>query len=187
MDKPGVAEVEALGEYYDEEFEAYEEEFFEEWHGEDPYVVRAEEALRAHFEKHNRKVFYSRQLEVLFERDFFHWITNAALHRLEASGFIKAERRALASGEAYLVWHRSYRYYKRDAVRVVRLIEEYSDPVVTETIGDYLEALVLEGFARHQFVMLGRHTSDFGGKRWVRTGHKLDFIFGCWVSRNSPT
>ena len=33
-------------------------------------------------------MFYSRQLEVLYEREYFHWVTNRALRRLVEEGRI---------------------------------------------------------------------------------------------------
>jgi hypothetical protein len=43
-------------------------------------------------------VFYSRQLEVLFEDELFHWVTNRAVHRLIQEGRILSETRQLAIG-----------------------------------------------------------------------------------------
>jgi hypothetical protein len=37
--------------------------------------------------------------------------------------------------------------------------------------------MILEGFARCQFVMRGRHTREFGGKTWTASEHNLDFVF----------
>ena len=37
--------------------------------------------------------------------------------------------------------------------------------------------MVLEGFARHEFVMKGRNARSYGEKEWTRTDHNLDFIF----------
>jgi len=39
------------------------------------------------------------------------------------------------------------------------------------------EALVLEGFARSQFVMRNRDTRSHGGRTWTQTDHDLDFVF----------
>ena len=50
----------------------------EKW--EDSYRKRAVEKLTSLIESNREEVFYSRQLEVRHEREFFHWITNAALH-----------------------------------------------------------------------------------------------------------
>jgi hypothetical protein len=59
----------------------------------------------------------------------------------------------------------------------VQIVEEYSDPNIGGALGLQGEALVLEGFARRQFVMMGRNTQEFGPVRWRRTEHDLDFIF----------
>jgi hypothetical protein len=45
----------------------------------DPQQVRAVAALRAFFDQQRESVFSSRQIEVRFERQFFHWVTNRAL------------------------------------------------------------------------------------------------------------
>jgi hypothetical protein len=37
--------------------------------------------------------------------------------------------------------------------------------------------MVLEGFARSEFVMRGRNTRSFAGKTWEATDQNLDFIF----------
>jgi hypothetical protein len=47
---------------------------------------RARARLLAYFEDNPDQVFYSRQLEVLFEREYFHWVTNRALRRLVDRG-----------------------------------------------------------------------------------------------------
>ena len=75
------------------------------------------------------------------------------------------------------MWHRSYRYYRRDAARVVGLVEEYADPNIGGAVGLNGELMVLEGFARRQFVMRGRNTRSFGGISWSDSEHELDFIF----------
>ena len=37
--------------------------------------------------------------------------------------------------------------------------------------------MVLEGFARSEFVMRGRNTNEFLNKKWQESSHDLDFIF----------
>jgi len=76
-----------------------------------------------------------------------------------------------------LMWHRSYRYYKREATQIVQLLESYSDPNIGAALGLHGESMVLEGFARRQFVMAGRNTNVFGVRAWTETAHDLDFIF----------
>ena len=46
-------------------------------------TAEAREALREFFEGHTEEVFFVRQLQVLFERRYFHWLTHRALRELE--------------------------------------------------------------------------------------------------------
>jgi predicted RecB family endonuclease len=59
----------------------------------------------------------------------------------------------------------------------VKLVEAYADPNIAGAVGLHGEAMVLEAYARHQFVMRGRNTSAYSGKEWKGTGHNMDFIF----------
>lgn len=145
----------------------------------DPKEIEAREELEEFFDKNREKVFYSRQLEVKFEDKYFHWVTNRALKNLVNDGQIKLESRDLKYGSSInLLWHKSYRYYKTSAKNIVQLVEEYSDPAMTEAIGYQGESLVVNGFTRFQFIMEGQNTRKFQGKEWIATGHDLDFIFG---------
>lgn len=123
-------------------------------------------------------MFFSRQIEVRHEDVYFHWITNRALRELRDTGVIHGETRPLSSGGSInLLWHRSYRFYRRSAARLLALVEEYADPNIGGVVGLHGEFMVLEGFARSEFVMRGRSTRGFAGKTWTETDHNLDFIF----------
>lgn len=60
---------------------------------------------------------------------------------------------------------------------MVSLVEEYADPNIGGVVGLHGELMVLEGFARCEFVMRGGDTRDFAGKCWTESDHNLDFIF----------
>lgn len=117
-----------------------------------PRDAREREAskdLRELFEAHRGEVFFSRQLEVQHEDDYFHWVTNRALRELRDDGLILGETRQLGTGGSInLVWHRSHRFYRRNAGRLVALVEEYADPNIGGVVGLHGEFMVLEGFAR---------------------------------------
>jgi hypothetical protein len=124
--------------------------------GEDSYEQDVREKLIELFERNQKKVFFSRQLEVRLEDDYFHWVTNRAIRALVEEGSIKDETRSMQStGEIHLLWHPSFRYFKREAAKLVKLVEEYSHPNIAGAIGLHGESMVLEGFARHEFVMKG--------------------------------
>jgi hypothetical protein len=142
------------------------------------YERAAVEGLKELFDERRQEVFFSRQVEVLHEREWFHWITKRALKTLTAEGIIRSESRPLAhGGSVTLFWHHSYRYYQRAAARVVSRVNEYSDPNIGGALGLQGELLVLEGHARQQFLMLGRETRVYRSKEWTRTEHDLDFVF----------
>jgi hypothetical protein len=123
-------------------------------------ITRLEETFNAN----RSRVFFSRQLEVWHENELFHWITNRGLRDLVARGTLISEVRALKTGGSVtLMWHRSYRYPRRDAARVVALVEEYADPNIGAAIGLQGEYLVLEGFARHRFLLAGREAREYHG------------------------
>lgn len=144
----------------------------------DPSQAAAARELSAYFEANPEKVFFSRQLEVLFERTYFHWVTNRAIHQLEAERKITSEMRRLRTGgEVKLIWNRAYRYYRRAAVEVVRLIEAYADPNIGGALGLHGEMLVLEAFARNQFVLRGRSVRELDGFAWKESEHNLDLVF----------
>jgi hypothetical protein len=135
----------------------------------DPQEEDALAALRDVFAKQRARVFFGRQLAVQREDRWFHWTTHRALARLEEEGFIKGEVRPLKySDEVHLMWHRSYRYPRRQADRIVEIIESYSDPLMSRAIGRQGEWLVLEGFMRRQFVLVERAATPIGSESGPR-------------------
>jgi hypothetical protein len=52
----------------------------------DPVVDQAKESIRAFFDEERTNVFYKQQLEVIFEDEYFHWVTSRALSELAARG-----------------------------------------------------------------------------------------------------
>lgn len=144
----------------------------------DPVEIEAKDAIRKFFEENQTEVFFSRQIELLYENTYFHWITNRAIRDLVEEGTVKSEFQKLKTGgKIKLLWYKSYRFYKRNAGNLAKLVEEYSDPNITAALGLQGELMVLEGFARLEFVMKGRNTRSFGEKNWTDTDHDLDFIF----------
>lgn len=141
-------------------------------------TAEVSEKLRVFFEARKEEVFFARQLHVLFENEYFHWVTHWALRDLEALGIIRSEERTLGVGSTIkLYWHRSFRYYRRAAKRLVSLVEEYADPNMGAALGLQGEAMALEGFASLRFVLEGRDKNEYRGVPWCDTEHNVDFIF----------
>ncbi len=149
-----------------------------EHRGPDSYESSARDVLREFFESNDSQVFFGNQLAIRNEDLFFHWITYRALSDLVEEGLLKSERRGLAIGsELKLFWHRRHRYYRRDASRLVQLVNEYGSPNMCAAVGLHGEQMILGGFARRQFVLRDHSTHEYGDRKWEETEHNLDFIF----------
>jgi|GEM_PF-2475377 len=136
----------------------------------DEYEVSARKTLEKFFEANDSEVFFGNQLAVQNEDTFFHWITYRAIADLIEAGLLETERRKMAIGsEIKLVWHRRHRYYKRDAKKVVDLVDEYGSPNICAAMGLHGEQMILAGFARKQFVMRGHNTRRFHDREWIET------------------
>lgn len=152
--------------------------FDENSHSIDSVEERARKELTAFFEKRKEEVFYSRQVEVLYEEEFYHWITNRVIRDFIESGFLLSEERGLSTGGSIKIfWHKQNRYYRRKASNIISLVEEYAHPDILTTLGQHGEMMVLEGFARLGFVLKGRDVNVYDGRSWTETEHNLDFIF----------
>ena len=144
---------------------------------EDTYVQQAEADILALFDEYPDRVFYYRQLSVLFEHKYFHWVTNMAAHSL-------VDKRRLATIEIpfgeksrlKFVFRRGLRYYRRIIQKSVDIVRRYSEYDVAEACGQQAELLFLSALAERGFVCHGREVNAFRGKQWIKTNHDLDFI-----------
>jgi hypothetical protein len=117
---------------------------------EDSEEAKARARLLAHFVDHPTEIFYSRQLEVLFEDEYFHWVTNRALRGLIAENAVTMEARKLDIGsEMKLVWNTKYRFNRRAVSEVHALVNAYTSAATDGTLGMQGEHLVLAAFARN--------------------------------------
>src|SRR5262249_40171173 len=80
------------------------------------------------FSKHLADVFFERQLQVLFEDEFFHWITVDALRELVGERKLQSELHTLSGNvKIRFYWSPANRYWKRKAVQTSKLVLEYSE------------------------------------------------------------
>lgn len=144
------------------------------------------EDVRAFFENKNHWVYqygtasscdtevpyHRKQIEVLFERKYFHWVTDRAVNTLLEEGFLQEEKTAIA----HFVWRADIRYIKREIKKHEKIIQRYSDPIITKAIGDYAELLFSFLFRILNFEIIGQDTNEYKGIKWTKTEHNLDFI-----------
>jgi hypothetical protein len=144
----------------------------------DSVVDDAKQALQGFFAREQKSVFYQRQLQVLFEGTFFHWITAHALSELAEEGRIASETRALpVTGSITLYRATTHRYWRRQAEDIIELVSQFSQPSFTQAIGSQAELMFDAGLASVGFVPAARKVRSYDGKDWTETGHDLDRVY----------
>jgi len=120
----------------------------------DPYVDQCAESLLAFFRERRDEVFYMKQLEVLWEKKYYHWITARALSLLEGGEIRTVSKKVREGIQPKFFFHRRNRYYKRAVDKAAHTIGRYSEPVISRAIGSHAENLfllaLLERGAQHQ-------------------------------------
>ena len=144
----------------------------------DSVVDQAKDAIRAFFELERRNVFYKQQLEVIFEDDYFHWVTSRALSELAAEGHIAVEREKLPRIGTIMLYHATtHRYWRRQAQDVIALVSQFSAPAFTAGLGAQGELMFEAALPTVGFLPTARKVKAYNGKEWKETEHDLDRVF----------
>jgi hypothetical protein len=175
------------GEYREPEYDAAEDETADaDWEPEepgstfihwprDPKLDPARNDLLDWFNDHPTGVFYGRQIEVILEKKYFHWITHKALRELTKEELIATELRITPGhNKLRLYWSKRNRYPKRAVAAVVNDVEEHSNPETTSAIGYHAESLFAVAAAREGFRLGGPAVRAFQGRMW-------DKLVWAWV------
>lgn len=163
-----------VGDYYEflEAREDYEE------HAPDSYFIEVQQQIREIYERDMQSVYYTRQMQIKFEKDYFHWITYNAMVGLWKLGYLKDFRIKREKGTSTRFFmHKSNRYPMRRIRKIEKLIEEYSDDTITRSCGHRAEDLFCSGLALKGFLPTDKKVRSYGGKTWEKSGHDLDFVF----------
>jgi hypothetical protein len=144
----------------------------------DSYFEEAQAEIRHLYEENKDSVFYLRQLQVKFEKKYFHWVTNNALIGLLKIRYLKDYRTEQLSGTStrYFI-HHSNRYPKRAINQLEEAIRSYSQDNVTRGCGHRAEDLFCKALALRGFMPAGPKINEYKGRRWTKTDHDLDFVF----------
>jgi len=120
--------------------------------------------------------YHKKQIEVLFESKYQHWVTDRAISVLIQEGFLRERIIQLPTIELNFV----YRYNLRNIARAMRkraqIVRRYSDPSISKGTGDQAEFWCLYLLRSNLFNIVGRNTKEYDGTIWTKTGHDLDFI-----------
>ena len=142
----------------------------------DPYADQCAESLIAFFRQHRDEVFYMKQLEVLWEKRYYHWITARALSFLEGGELRTVTKKVREGIQPKFFFHRRNRYYRRAVDKAARIIEQYSEPVISRAIGSHAENLFLLALLERGAEHRSRNSSEYGTKKWAASDHDMDFI-----------
>jgi hypothetical protein len=175
---------------WDDEDWSYDEGPEEEY-PRDPSIDAAKDAVESFFEDPLRRegVFYVMQLQVIFERTFFHWITYKALDELVEEGRLRDRIEQLAGSTIVrFIFHRRCRSQTRQIKRKIDLIRRFSAEEVSRACGRWAELLFFTNLLKAKFTFIGENINEFQGRKWTRTGHDLDYIverdgkaYGCEI------
>jgi hypothetical protein len=160
--------------------DSYIEQEDDEGKGErDNKIDECKPLLANYFELNPEEVFYGRQLHVIFEKSFFHWITSDALREMKEEGLISSQYRQLSDKVKILChWSPTNRYWKRKAKHIGELVLKYSDPNFMSAVGIHGEAMFDAALPRAGYLPVGpNNPNEYNGRKWTETPHRLDRIF----------
>jgi hypothetical protein len=163
---------------WDEYYEPEPDETNRPGPGDDPVVQALEPQLLEFFEAYPDQVYYESQLAVLFERDYFHWVTIRALKELRESNKIGSElRELLPAVPLRFYFNRRNRYWRRRAREIRNLVRSFTNHEFTNALGVQGELLIDAGFPRVGFRPVASNVRSWGDRDWLKSGHDLDRVF----------
>jgi len=116
--------------------------------------------------------YHRKQIEVLFEKKYFHWVTSRTVNELIGEGFIKQEKRDIV----HFVYRADAKVTGEEIYKRIELIKKYSAPAIVRGVGAYAELLYQFLFRVCGFEIVGENTNEYAGRIWTRTNHNLDYV-----------
>ena len=126
-------------------------------------------------------VFYATQVEVRFERQFFHWVTSAALNELVDEGKLASEIIPLwppePKPELRFFWLPRLRYWLRKAKARRQLVQRFSQPAFGHALGDQGEMIFDAALGGAGFAVAAKHLKEWKDRSWRESSHNLDRVY----------
>jgi hypothetical protein len=147
-----------------------------------PRDVKIDEA-KAHlmekvFHAAPRNTFYERQLQVLSEDVFYHWITSKALHELTDEREIESVKVLLGEKTSIrFYFSKKNRYWKRQADNIRKLVLRFSTPAFGQALGHQGESMFDAAMPHFGFMPDGKKVTEYNRKKWPFSGHDLDRVY----------
>jgi hypothetical protein len=158
-----------------------------------PVVRQAEAVLAKHFINARGKPimtpFFGQQMGVLYEADFFHWTVSDGLELLVEKGSLTRIDLADVSEFRQLEHVPQMSFYanaeaakadpdwmRRKALGIAKVVNGYSSPWVTATVGRHAEEIVRSELRAAQFRIVAEHANEYLGRKWTESNADLDYI-----------
>ncbi len=146
----------------------------------DTVIDDARSAIEEYIQNNPTDVFYLKQLQVIFERQFFHWITAKAIGELAAEGRLRdffVALLAVAGEEATqvrFIFHPRNRYTKRVIQRKIALVRRFSTEAMGRACGRQAEILFSRTLLSKGFRQVAENVRVYQEREWTESGHDLD-------------
>jgi len=150
--------------YYDYAGWAEQEEYVP-----DQFFLEAKDEIKKFFNNGKEGVFYMRQLQVLFEKQYFHWITANAVSSLLKEGFLKQHNIKVVipyevSLDLHFFCHKGNRYPIRKANSIAGVVTEFSRNHITSSCGNRAEVLFAEALSTRGLTIASKKAREYKGK-----------------------
>jgi hypothetical protein len=165
--------------YYDEE---PPDEFQPDLTKQEPYIQQAVDAINEFFRR-RKTPFHFRQLQVLFETQFFHITTAQAIYRLKDRGILRT-RRFNAGANAVTFVFPSHLLKSQNTKKILmthmtskaKTISLYDSPVIGKDLADHFESLVKHELRSNNLTIVDTHSNEYKNRKWKNSKANLYFI-----------
>jgi len=165
--------------HYDEE---PPNEFLPDLTKQEPYIQQAVDAIEEFFRR-RKTPFHFRQLQVLFETQFFHITTAQAIYRLKDRGILQTKRFKAGTNVATFVFP-SYLLNSQNTKKTLethmkskaRTISLYASPYIAKDLADHFESLTKYELRSNNLTIVSSHSNEYKNRKWKKSKANLDFI-----------
>jgi hypothetical protein len=159
-----------------DEYDEIANHFTEDTRPRDPKIDQAAERLRAFFDDSPQRLFYSTQIETVFERDFFHWITGRALLEMGNANEITRISEIVQGQRVNFYANRKHRYVRRELKTMLNILSRLFDSEFAHAIGRHGELMFDAALGRIGFRAEAKNVNAWNNQTWRETNHNLDRI-----------
>jgi hypothetical protein len=146
------------------------------------FVAQATQVLQEFFSR-RKTPFHFRQLQVLFETQFFHIATAKAIYRLLDDGYLDKKVLQAGANKATFVFP-SYLLDSAESERKLlthieskaKIIALFDNASISKDLGTHFEGLVKYELRVHGLKIISKGKNEYNGRKWPGGKANLDYI-----------